>query len=148
MALSCRRDRLMTIKKMIREASFAFVCAILAFSMVFQLTLGAAASTMHAAKQGQSIDRLGVFCASSDERNSQNETAPKAGHHGEELSACCTWGGRDLQSAAQFLPPMVVLFGAFDDDTQSAGFAQLVAASIQKPQGLRPQAQRAPPNMI
>lgn len=138
----------MTIKKMIQQASFALVCAILAIFMVFQLTLGAAASTMHAAKQAQSVDRLGVFCASSDERNSQNESAPKAAHHGEQLPACCTWGGRDIQSAAQFLPPMAVLFGAFDGDIQSTGFAQPIAASIQKPRGLRPQAQRAPPNLI
>jgi hypothetical protein len=138
----------MTIKKMIREASFALVCAILAFSMVFQLTLGAAASTVHAAKQAQAIDRLGVFCASSDERNSQNESVPKAVHHGEELSACCTWGGRDLQSAAQFLPPMAILFGTFDGDIQSTGLAQPLAASTQKSRGLRPQAQRAPPNLI
>jgi len=138
----------MTIKKLIRDASAAILCAMLASSMVFQLALGAAAGTIHATKQAENFNRIGVFCASFDERDSQNRSAPIAGHHGEDRSACCTWGGRDTHPGFTFLPHLAASFDTHVGDVRGASFARPLGASIKQSRGLRPQAQRAPPSFI
>jgi hypothetical protein len=138
----------MITTQIVRQASRALIGAVLAFCLLFQLVLGTAARSAHAANKAQGLDRLGILCSASEGRGTPDRTTPEEVHHTKDGSGCCPWGGRDAQFACHLLQPVAAFTGTYDAPARSIAFARNDIVEHPTPLALRRQAPRAPPALI